>query len=86
MNFMGIEKELYVHIQDLRDRKLIQWLSTYDIEVKSFWANYRLLQHHHNVSKGRRRLCPLLHTYTHILPVLETTHTHTHEHILCSAI
>lgn len=85
MNFMGIEKELYVHIQDLREKNLIQWLSKYDIEVKSFRANYRLLQHHHNVSNGRQRLWPpLTHIYTHFTCTGNCTHTH--KHILCSAI
>lgn len=75
---MGIEKELYVLIRDLTDRKLIQLLSKYGKAAKSSWANYRLLHDHRSISNGRGRLCPLLHTYTHILPVLQTAYTHQH--------
>lgn len=79
---MGIEKELYVLIRDLTDRKLIQLLSKYGKAAKSSWANYRLLHDHHSISNGRQGLCP--HIYTHL--VLQTAYTHTHQHTSRSAI
>lgn len=73
---MGIEKELYVLIRDLTDRKLIQLLSKYGKAAKSSWANYRLLHDHHSISNGRQGLCP--HIYTHLTCTANCIYTHQH--------
>lgn len=77
----GIEKEFYILIQDLMDRKLIQLLSKYGkaenppgqiIDLSTIITAFLI---------GDRGYAPLTHTYsTHTLPELQTQYTHTPTH------